>query len=99
MYLILVMSSYRTSTQIVGDLLMVTKNYGQEGVKTSALLTKANLSHGRLSKFLGNLTGSGLINKIEFDGKHTFVITEKGRNYLESYKAFSDLAGSYGLDM
>lgn len=93
------MSSYRTSTQIVGDLLMVTQNHGQEGVKTSALLTKANLSHGRLSKFLSNLTGSGLINKIEFDGRHTFVITEKGRHYLDEYKKFSDMAESYGLDM
>jgi len=93
------MSSYRTSTQIVGDLLMVTQNHGQEGVKTSALLTKANLSHGRLSKFLGNLTGSGLINKIEFDGKQTFVITEKGRHYLDEYRKFSDMAESYGLNM
>ena len=93
------MSNYRTSTQIVGDLLTVTQNHGQEGVKTSALLTKANLSHGRLSKFLTNLTGNGLINKIEYDGKNTFVITEKGRQYLESYKTFSDMANSYGLDM
>lgn len=89
----------RTSTQIVGDLLMVTSDCGMEGAKTSALLTRANLSHGRLTKFLSNLTGSGLINKIEFDGKHTFVITEKGRTYLEEYKKFSDMAGSYGLDM
>jgi predicted transcriptional regulator len=90
---------YRTSTQIVGDLLTVTSDYGQDGVKTNALLSKANLSHGRLSKFLENLTGNGLINKIEFDGKHTFVITEKGRQYLESYRSFSNLAESFGLDM
>lgn len=89
----------RTSTQIVGDLLMVTQDFGQEGVKTSALLTKANLSHGRLTKFLKTLTSSGLINKIEFDGKHTFVITERGRQYLEEYKKFSDMAESFGLEM
>jgi len=45
------------------------------------------------------LTGAGLMNKIEFDGRHTFVITEKGRQYLESYQKFSDLAGSFGLDL
>lgn len=93
------MQTYRTSTQIIGDLLMVTNDHGQEGVKTSALLTKANLSHGRLTKLLKNLTGSGLINKIEFDGRNTFVITEKGRTYLAEYKKFSDMAESYGLDM
>ncbi len=93
------MASYRTSMQIIGDLLTATEYSGQEGIKTTALISKANLSHPRLSKFLSNLTGSGLINKIEFDGKHTFVITPKGRQYLESYKKFANFAESFGLDL
>ena len=93
------MVSYRTSMQIVGDLLTATEQSGQEGIKTTSLLTKANLSHSRLSKFLENLTGSGLINRIEFDGKNTFVITEKGRQYLESYSKFSSIAESFGLEL
>lgn len=93
------MVSYRTSMQIVADLLTVTEQSGQEGIKTTSLLTKANLSHSRLSKFLENLTGSGLVNKIEFDGKNTFVITEKGRQYLESYVKFAAIAESFGLEL
>ena len=93
------MVSYRTSTQILGDLLTATEQSGQEGIKTTALISKANLPHSRLSKFLSNLTGAGLINKIEYDGKNTFVITQKGRQYLESYERFSDLAGSFGLEL
>ena len=93
------MASYRTSMQIVGDLLVATEQFGQEGIKTTTLLTKANLSHSRLSKFLSNLTGAELINKIEFDGKNTFVITQKGRNYLESYEKFSNFAESFGLEI
>ena len=93
------MVSYRTSMQIVADLLSATEQSGQQGIKTTSLLTKANLSHSRLSKFLDNLTGSGLINKIEFDGKNTFVITEKGRQYLESYSKFSSIAESFGLEL
>jgi len=61
--------TYRTSTQIVADLLTATEQSGQEGIKTTHLLSKANLPHSRLVKFIDNLTGSGLINKIEFDGK------------------------------
>ena len=91
--------TYRTSMQIVADVLTVTEQTGQEGIKTTSLLTKANLSHSRLEKFVKNLTGAGLINKIVFDGRHTFVITEKGKQYLESYQKFSDLAGSFGLDL
>ena len=93
------MTIYRTSMQIISDLLSATNDSGQEGIKTTRLLTKVNLSHSRLSKFLENLTGSGLINKIEFDGKNTFVITEKGRQYLESYLKFSSIAESFGLEL
>ena len=93
------MVSYRTSMQIVADLLTVTEQSGQQGIKTTSLLTKANLSHSRLSKFLENLTGSGLINIIEFDNKNTFVITEKGRQYLESYAKFASIAESFGLEL
>ena len=98
-FIILHMASYRTSMQIVADLLTVTEQSGQEGIKTTSLLTKANLSHSRLSKFLENLTGAGLINRIEFDGKNTFVITTKGRQYLDSYVKFSSIAESFGLDL
>jgi len=90
---------YRTSMQIVADLLVATDQSGQQGIKTTSLLTKANLSHSRLSKFIANLTGAGLINKIEFDGKNTFVITPKGRQYLESYQRFQGIADSFGLDL
>ena len=93
------MVAYRTSMQIVADVLTVTQLSGQEGIKTTSLLTKANLSHSRLSKFLNNLTGAGLINKIEYDGKNTFVITSKGRQYLDSYANFSSIAESFGLEL
>ncbi len=93
------MGSYRTSMQIVGDLLTATEQSGQEGIKTTALISKANLPHSRLSKMISNLTGAGLINKIEFDGRHTFVITQKGRQYLDSYVKFSSIAESFGLEL
>lgn len=93
------MRAYRSSMEIVTNLLEATNQYGDDGIRPTKLLTCANLSHVRLVKFLENLTGSGLINKIEFDGKNTFVITPKGRNYLESYKKFSTIAESFGLDL
>ena len=90
---------YRSSMQIVADLLIATDQCGQEGIKTTTLLTKANLSHSRLAKFIENLTGAGLINKIEYDGKNVFVITPRGRQYLDSYKQFSDIAETFGLEI
>lgn len=93
------MVAYRTSMQIVSDLLTVTEQSGASGINVTSLLTKANLSHSRLGKFLNNLTGAGLINRIEFDGKNVFVLTSKGRQYMESYKNFQNLADSFGLDL
>ncbi len=93
------MVTYRNSIQIVADLLTATEQNGQEGIKITRLLTKANLSHSRVAKFVENLTGAGLMNKIEYDGKNTFVITPKGRQYLESYEKFSNIATSFGLEM
>ncbi len=91
--------TYRKSTQIVADLLTATEQSGQEGIRTTHMLAKANLPHSRLIKLIENLTGSGLINKIEFDGKNTFVITQKGRQYLESYEKFANFAESFGLEI
>jgi len=99
MIVFLDMVAYRTSMQIVSDLLTVTEQSGVNGINVTSLLTKANLSHSRLGKFLNNLTGAGLINRIEFDGKNVFVITSKGRQYLESYKNFQNLADTFGLDL
>ena len=93
------MTRYRNSTQIVCDLLVVTKECGREGIKTTVLLSKSNLNHGRMQTFLSTLTGSGLINQIKFDGKNTFVITPKGKLFLEEYNRFHELANSFGLEM
>ena len=93
------MIHYRNSTQIVCDLLVATKECGREGIKTTALLSKSNLSHGRMQTFLSTLTGSGLVNQIKFDGKNTFVITPRGQLFLEEYNKFHEFAESFGLEM
>ena len=72
---------------------------GSEGLQITNLIQKANISHSRLQKLIKNLSGSGLINKIEYDNKSTFIITEKGRLFLEEYKKFSGFAGSFGLEL
>ncbi len=93
------MKHNRSSTQIICDVLVATKECGQEGIRITTLLSRSNLSHSRLEKFVSNLTGAGLVNKIEYDGKNTFVITEKGRLFLEEYTKFHEFALAYGLEM
>ena len=90
---------YRSHQKIVSDVLTITQDANRSGIKITVLCQKANQSHSRLRNLLTKLTSSGLVNKIEYDGKNVFVITPKGRQYLEQYKRFSDVAESFGLEM
>ena len=94
-----VMKNYRNHQQIVYDVLTITYESNRSGIKTTSLLTKANLSHSRLEKFVKKLTGAGLVNKIEVEGKKTFIITENGRTLLEEYNKFTRFAEGFGLEL
>jgi predicted transcriptional regulator len=85
--------------QICESILQATQDGGMAGIQVTTLMTKANMPHPRLTKFMNKLIGNELVNRIEVKGKHTFIITEKGRIYLEKYKQFADLAGTFGLDL
>jgi predicted transcriptional regulator len=90
---------YRNNQQIVESILSATKEVGMEGIPVTRLMQTSNLSYTRLGKFMSKLTGSGLINIIEYDGKNTFVITEKGRMYLQEYQKFLQMTETFGLDL
>ncbi len=88
---------YRNSYQITEDILdNLTKT---NGTQVTTLVRQSNLSYSRLISFVSKLTQSGLINKVEVKGKNIFIITEKGRVYLQEYKKFSTIAESFGLEL
>ena len=90
---------YRSHQQIVSDVLTITQDANRSGIAITVLCQKANQSHSRLRNLLTKLTSSGLVNKIEYDGRNVFVITPKGKQYLEQYQKFADVAESFGLEM
>ncbi len=90
---------YRNSYQITEDILDNVTRSGQNGIQVTTLVRKSNLSYSRLISFVSKLSQSELINKIEVDGKNTFIITEKGRVYLDEYKKFSTIAENFGLEL
>ena len=92
-------TSYRNRQKIVGDVLTITQDANRSGIAVTKLCQKGNLSHSRLRNLLSKLTSSGLINKIECDGRNIFVITEKGRMFLAEYKKFNEFASDFGLEM
>ena len=93
------MTNYRNNMKIIADLLHATDQSGYTGIKITSLLTKANLSHSRLGKFINNLTTAGMITKIVYDKKNAFVITSRGKEYLKSYAEFAHITESFGLEL
>jgi len=81
------------------DVLDSASIHGQDGATKANLMQKANLSHSRLTTFLENMTSSGLINNIIYQGGHTYVLTSKGIQFLSEYRKFVDIADSFGLEM
>jgi predicted transcriptional regulator len=90
---------YRNCYQITEDILDSISQQGVEGTTITPLIREANLSHGRILGFINKLTESNLINKIEVRGKTVFIITQRGKVYLEEYKKFSNIAENFGLEL
>lgn len=90
---------YRNSYQITENILDNVMRTGESGVQVTTLVRQSNLSYSRLISFVNKLTSSGLINKVEVEGKNVFIVTEKGRVYLDEYKKFSTITESFGLEL
>ncbi len=91
--------TYRNGVRIIGDVLRIVNESGIHGINITQLITKANLSYNKLSKLSKQLVSAGLIEERSKDGKHVYLITSKGKEYLEAYKQFEELTSSFGLEL
>lgn len=90
---------YRNSVKILGDVLRITDESGVSGVNLTSLLRKANLSYGRLANVAMKLMDAGLIDEQVQEGQRIYVITSRGREYLNRYLQFAEVADSFGLKL
>ncbi len=89
----------RNSYQITEDILDNILMSGEHGITITPLIRKSNISYGRIELFIIKLTQNKLINEIEIHDKKTFIITERGKMFLEEYKKFNIIAESFGLEL
>jgi len=75
---------YRGRLEIIRDVLLVTLDAGKVGSKKTHIMYGANLSYKLLMRYLGVALQSGLV----CDEDSCFVITEKGKEFLEFYKDY-----------
>ena len=81
----------RNNNQILTHVLDLT----QSKIRATDLIRKTNTNHGRIKNILYKLTSTEMV--VKFD--NFYVITPKGRLYLENWKKFYDFSQSFGLEI
>jgi len=88
---------YRSKGRIFTDILKAVKESGR--AKPTHILYKANLSHDRLTKYLGMLEDSGLLVKSVEGDKVEYSITDKGEQFLVEFRRMEQFADAFGLEI
>jgi len=91
------MNERRSRLSILADILrLVAKENGK--TKPTHILYGANLSHERLKKHLASLINDGFIQQTSEDGRTYYIITEKGRLFIQEYKKVKQFSDAFGID-
>lgn len=73
---------------------------GEDGAGPTKILYAANLSHDRLTQYLDELIEKELIQTIEEDeNNRLYLLTEKGREFLNEYKKIERFSQAFGIDV
>ena len=86
---------YRNHVRIIADILLAT--YNAEGASVTHIIRKANISYNRLKLLLSMLIDKELIKVESIDGNTRYIISEKGKEFLNAYNRFYELAEGFGL--
>lgn len=77
------MSKYRSTLQIIADVLSVTA----DGAKKVHIMYQANLSYALTSRYLAEVIEAGLVSFVGSAGR--FKLTRKGRRFLKKFDEYS----------
>lgn len=92
------MNKKRNKLQIVHDILRVIREKSGR-IKPTHILYKSNLSYQMMEEYLAELIEKGFILEVKNKDKtKTYVITEKGINYLDKYGLINEFISSFGLE-
>jgi predicted transcriptional regulator len=88
---------YRGKIRIIGDILHAVN--AEPGIGITRLLFLSNLSHDRLTDYLGELKGKGLLDERESEGRKAFHLTDRGHVFLAEVGRIKSFMADFGLDM
>ncbi len=86
----------RSKIRIYMDILQAVQEDGGKA-KPTHILQKANLSHERLTKYLGELVERRLVLENLDDGNRLYSLTEHGMRFLDELKKAETFVSGFGL--
>ncbi|MDP3881910.1 MAG: winged helix-turn-helix domain-containing protein [Nanoarchaeota archaeon] len=91
------MEKKRNRLEIIRDILKVIREKNGK-IKPTHILYKSNLSHQMMNEYLKELMGKGFIKEIKVKNGKSYLITEKGIDYLNQYSLITNFTDSFGLN-
>jgi predicted transcriptional regulator len=85
----------RSALKIYLDILVTVRDEGN--TKPTRILYRANLSHDRLVKYLGELTGKGLLEEKQDEDSKYYILTQKGLEFINQVKKAEAFVMGFGL--
>ena len=85
----------RSKIRIYLDILRAVREDGK--AKPTRVLQKANLSHERLTKYLGELVEKKLVSENEENGNRYYSLTDEGIRFMEELKRAETFVSGFGL--
>jgi len=79
------MNKYRGRLEIIRDILTIAVE--ENGTKKTRIMYGANLSYKLVTQYLDVVIKAGLLN---YDGKSTYKITQKGKEFLDLYEIYEE---------
>ena len=81
---------HRSAIGISADILRACMDAGGDGIIISKISQKANLSYGTTMDNCQKLIDANMVKSIKKEGKHIFMITEKGIRFFKEFQKFLD---------
>lgn len=85
----------RSALKIYLDILVTVRDEGK--TKPTRILYKANLSHDRLVKYIGELSSKGLLEERQEDEGKYYTLTQKGLDFINQVKKAEAFVMGFGL--
>lgn len=91
--------TYRSKVRILADMMRAIQAEGDIGAGPTKILYAANLSHDRLTQYIDELLEKELVSQLQQSDNRTYLLTEKGREFLKEYIKIERFSLAFGIEV